>query len=207
MRQKRMPIVALASAAALVFVLQVACSPKPAVVSPTIAPDSVIVWGGGGQEIPMSVEALTSTVDIVVRGVPVSILTERRNLPPDPRSPNATRYMLIERVEFRISEYLKGAGPMGVTVFTGSRESPVGTSSLALQRGQEYVLFLWMQPEGNRFYDGYLIAGEQGKWVVEGSEAMKHPGEIGRLPFDILREKVQSAPAEFRGFDFISPPK
>lgn len=42
MRRKRMTTAALASVATLVFVLQTACSLKPAAVSPTIAPGEVI---------------------------------------------------------------------------------------------------------------------------------------------------------------------
>ena len=118
-----------------------------------------------GSEILRPINEYADTADIVVRGVPVSRITTRKQLPPrydwewpenDPR--NIPYFMIFDTVQFEVAEYMKGDGADVTSIFD------IGTGDLddiglpQLMDGKEYVLFLYRPDEDDTIFwgDGYL---------------------------------------------------
>ena len=120
-----------------------------------------------GLEVVKPIDELSGMVDVVVRGVPVSRTTDRRQIPARAHRPDApARFKYVDTVQFGVSEYLKGDGPDVISVFDkGTGEPDIGLPQLIAN--QEYVLFL-ESTEGSSFWgSGYIVTGPaQGRWVV-----------------------------------------
>ncbi len=120
-----------------------------------------------GLEVIKPINELSGMVDVVVRGVPTSRTTDKRQIPARAHRPDApARFKYVDTVQFQVSEYLKGDGPSVISVF----DKGTGAPDIALPQltaNQEYVLFL-ESTEGSSFWgDGYIVTGPaQGRWVV-----------------------------------------
>ena len=120
-----------------------------------------------GLEIVKPIDELSGMVDVVVRGVPISRTTDKRQMPArSHRSDAPARFKYVDTVQFQVSEYLKGDGPNVISIFDKGTGAPdIGLPQLI--DDQEYVLFL-ESTEGSSFWgNGYIVTGPaQGRWVV-----------------------------------------
>ncbi len=120
-----------------------------------------------GFEIVKPIDELSEIADVVVRGVPISRVTNKRQIPARAHRPNAPlRFKYIDTVQFQVAEYLKGEGPDTISIF----DKGAGAPDIGLPQfidDQEYVLFL-ESTEGSSFWgSGHIVAGPaQGRWIV-----------------------------------------
>ncbi len=157
-----------------------------------------------GFEILSPIREVAARSDVVVRGALLDHVEEVKPLPLRENPPGQSRgqyddsgvYVLFHTFKFRVDEYLKGSGPVDISIMrTEPLWQDVRNDRPWLYPDQEYVLFLFDTKEGIDFWgEGFIVKGPaQGFWEMEDGEVTRPLIAPITMSYEELRKEVRDS--------------